>query len=152
MIDLQDFYRIIISGLLGTAAMTLVMYAYSMITGINTKVVHILGNMLTASSPEISTDTKSLVTGSIAHIGVGMLFSFSYYLMLDWDWLDREWSDSFWTGLISGILAIIVWKTYIYLHKRPPLLSLPHYQMALILSHIVFGMVTILSFSLIPSA
>lgn len=148
--ELSTFLLTILSGFIGTLAMTIVMYLYANLTKKNTKVVHILGAMVTGIIIFSKEDkTKILVTGSIAHVAVGVLFSFSYFLLWNWGIFNISISDSLIVGAISGILAIIGWKSYFKVYRKPPKVPLFHYFTALFISHIIFGLVTVNVFRII---
>lgn len=151
--ELSTFLLTIVSGFAGTIAMTSVMYIYASLTKMNTKVVHILGSLVTGNV-KITEDqkTKVLVTGSIAHVFIGVLFSFSYFLLWNWGVFNISLFDSVIVGALSGIAAIIFWKSYISVHQRPPAVPLFHYFTALFISHVVFGVVTVNVFRVITDS
>lgn len=144
------FLLTIISGFAGTLAMTIIMYAYAYLIKKNTKVVHIFGAMVTGNTGLTKNQkVKILATGTIAHVFVGVLFSFSYFLLWNWGIFDISLSDSLIIGLLSGVIAIIVWRLYFSVHQKPPKIPLPHYFAALLISHVFFGLVTVNIFVLI---
>ncbi len=142
--ELSNFLLTILAGIAGTIVMTATMYLYSNITGRNTQVVHILGAMVTGNHVEAKEDkTKMLITGAISHTFVGVLFSLSYFLLWNWGVFTINWIDSNIVGSLSGIIAIIVWRSYIFVHENAPDISLSHYFFALFISHVIFGVVTV---------
>lgn len=144
------FLLTIVSGFIGTIGMTIVMYLHAKATNHNTKVVHVLGTMVTGNKEfDQNNNIKILATGSLAHVFVGVLFSFGYFLLWNWGVFDITWIDSIIVGALSGLLAIIGWKSYFAVYNRPPKLSLTHYFIALFISHIVFGLVTVNVFRII---
>lgn len=147
--DFKHFLITILSGIAGTVAMTLVMYLYARISKEFTKVIHILGSMLSGDNNFTSPQNSTLILGTLAHFGVGVLFSFSYFLLWNWGTFRINLEDSILIGAASGVLAIVVWKTYFLLHDHPPLISQKHYFIALFLAHIVFGAVSVNVFQLI---
>lgn len=148
--ELSIFLLTILSGFAGTIAMTLVMYLYARLTETNTRVIHILGSMVTGNVAFTDDNRmKILATGSIMHVLFGVLFSFGYFLLWNWGVFDISFFDSLIVGALSGILAVIAWKLYFTVHQRPPQVPLLHYFIALFISHVVFGLVTVNIFSLI---
>ena len=142
--EVSTFFLSIASGLAATIAMTAVMYLYAYISQTNTKVVHILGSMLTGNNkipdnPKI----KLYAVGSFAHIFIGFLFSLAYFLLWNWGVFEITFNDSLIIGALSGIVAIIFWKTYFSIYRNPPKVPLLHYFTALFISHIVFGVVAV---------
>lgn len=148
--EFKLFLLTVLSGFAGTIVMTSVMYLYARLLDKNTKVVHILGSMLTGNEESYHVQKiKVLTTGAVAHVFVGVLFSFGYFLLWNWGVFDIAWVDSLILGALSGVLAIIVWKSYFIMHQRPPEISLTHYFIALFISHIVFGLITVNVFKII---
>ncbi|WP_026953487.1 hypothetical protein [Algoriphagus vanfongensis] len=105
--------------------------------------------MISGEANYTSPEKQTLVLGTLAHFGVGIIFSFSYFLLWNWGIFRINFEDSVLIGAISGVVAIIVWKTYISLHFRPPVPPHTHYFFALFLAHIVFGIVSVNVFQLI---
>lgn len=147
--DFIHFMITILSGIAGTVAMTCVMYLYAVITKKYTKVIHILGSMLTGDESFRNPGKNSLIVGFLGHFGVGVLFSFAYFLLWNWGTFRINFEDSILIGATSGVVAIIIWKGYLTLHNYPPKISQTNYFMALFLAHIIFGIVSVNVFQLI---
>ncbi|WP_339926313.1 DUF6789 family protein [uncultured Cyclobacterium sp.] len=147
--DIKHFLITLLSGIAGTIAMTLVMYLYSALTNRFTKVIHVLGSMISGEKNCFAPQKKALFLGTLAHFGVGIIFSFSYFLLWNWGIFDINLQDAVLIGAASGLVAVIVWKTYLSLYSQPPKLSQLHYFIALFLAHIVFGIVSVNVFQLI---
>ncbi|WP_439487984.1 DUF6789 family protein [Algoriphagus sp.] len=147
--DFTHFMITILSGIAGTIAMTCIMYLYAVLTGIFTKVTHLLGSMLAGDENFRNPGKNSLIVGVLGHFGVGVIFSFGYFLLWNWGTFRINFQDSVLIGAASGIVAIIVWKAYFTLHNYPPKISQIHYFIALFLAHIVFGIVSVNVFQLI---
>lgn len=148
--ELSNFIQTVLAGIVGTIGMTLVMYGYAIISRKNTKVIHILGTMVigNASRPDIDS-WKANLAGTLGHFGVGIIFSWSYFLLWNWGIFNMTLGDSIFIGLVSGILAIFVWLGYFQLHSNPPKVDLLHYSVALMIAHIVFGIFTVYMCSLL---
>lgn len=147
--DIKHFFITVLSGVTGTIAMTVFMYLYASLTHQFTKVIHILGNMLVGERNFYSPTLNAMIVGTAAHAGVGVLFSFAYFLLWNWGIFQIDLVDSIWIGMISGVIAVLVWKSYLSLHSHPPKFSQLHYFIALLLGHIIFGMVSVNVFQLI---
>lgn len=142
--ELSNFILTVCAGIVGTIGMTLVMYGYSVIFHKNTKVIHILGIMVTGSTSKAGiSNWKAILAGTLGHFGVGIIFSLSYFLLWNWGVFTLKFGDSVLIGLLSGILAVFVWGGFLKLHYNPPKLNLPHYFVALMLAHLVFGIITV---------
>ncbi|WP_111671034.1 hypothetical protein [Algoriphagus litoralis] len=141
--ELSNFLTTVLAGILGTVAMTLVMYGYSLISQQNTRVMAILGSMVTGSPTVPNDKWKRNLAGTVGHFGIGIIFSLSYFLLWNWGFFAIEIGDSLWIGLISGVIAVIVWGSYFHLHHNPPKVDLFHFFIALLIAHVVFGLVTV---------
>ncbi len=147
--DIKYFLIIILSGLLGTISMTCFMYMYNYVTHQFTKVIHILGNMLIGENRYENPSKNALIVGTVAHFSVGILFSFSYFLLWTWEIFQINFGNSVLIGIVSGVVAIFVWSIYLRVHSDPPKNSHFHYFVALFLAHIVFAIATVSVFQLI---
>lgn len=132
---------IIMSGIAGTALMTLFMYLMSFVTNRVMKVTKILGTMITMGNygrGELKERQFSLISGIIVHYLVGILFMFCYYQL----WRIGFGGPNFLTGLIfgfaSGMLAIAVWYAFFAIHPSPPKVPLRSYLSNLFLAHFLF--------------
>ncbi|MDR7131066.1 hypothetical protein J2X69_003425 [Algoriphagus sp. 4150] len=141
--DIKHFLITIFSGVVGAIAMTIIMYLYSSLSPSFTKVIHILGNMLVGERNYYTPGRNALIAGTITHVGVGVFFSFSYFLLWNWGVFEISLQDSILIGAISGAVAILVWKGYLSVHSNPPKFSQLHYFLALFLAHIVFAVVSV---------
>ena len=147
--DINHFLVTILSGVIGTLAMTAFMYLYAYSTSHFTKVIHILGNMLVGERNYYSPTKSAFLVGMAAHFGVGILFSFAYFLLWNWGIFRIDLIDSILIGSISGVLAVVVWKSYLKLHTHPPQINLLHYFTALFIAHIIFAVVSVYVFRII---
>lgn len=144
-----NFLIAVFSGIIGTITMTVMMYLYAKVFRTNTKVVHILGTMVTGGMDSPIIKKKVLLAGGISHTAVGVLFSFAYFLLWNWGIFRINFEDSVWVGLLSGLIAVGVWRSFFFIHRSPPKLPFLHYAIALIAAHIVFGVVTVNLFHII---
>jgi uncharacterized membrane protein YdcZ (DUF606 family) len=145
----------IISGIAGTALMTLFMYLLSYITKRRLKVVKILGTMLTIySNPEgkLSESNKAITIGILTHYGVGIFFAICYLILWRNGIGKPDLTNAFIFGLINGVLGIFVWRLFILIHPSPPKLPFKTYMISIIIGHIVFATGVICSFNFLRSA
>jgi hypothetical protein len=138
----MKFYYSIIGGILGTLLMTLFSYFIAYITHKPTKVVKVLGTMLTnQTTPEggLSNKLSAILIGILAHYLVGIGFTFIYFYL----WPNRDSEASFFQsllfGFLCGVFGIIVWKIFFLLHPNPPEISLPVYLLNILIGHLFFG-------------
>lgn len=147
--DIKHFLITVLSGVAGTMAMTLVMYLYTFFTQQFTKVIHLLDSLLAGNLDFKNPQKSTLMIGTIAHFGVGILFSFSYFLLWNWGVFQINFKDSILIGVVSGLLAIVVWKGYLSFHNQAPDISQTHFFIALVVAHLVFGIVSVNLFQVI---
>lgn len=141
--DIYHFFITVLSGIAATVVMTIAMYSYTSLTKHFTKVIHLLGSMISGDQNFHSPRKSTLILGTLAHFTVGIIFSMSYYLLWNWGVFEITFLDSVIIGGLSGIVAIVVWKAYIKLHNYRPKISQFHYFMALFIAHIIFGIVSV---------
>lgn len=132
------------AGIVATAVMTLLMYGMTYLTNYQLKVVKILGTMLTdQTGPKgtLSDYPAVIVIGTFAHYAVGIFFAVCYYCLWQ-SGIGRPTPGSGAVfGFVSGLIAILVWRTFFWVHPRPPkTVPLSPYSIALLLTHIIFGM------------
>ncbi len=133
----------IVLGLLGTALMTFFMYLISYLTKREVKVVKILGTMVTfqtTAEKKLSDTTSAIFIGIISHYSVGVFFAFPYILLLHYNSILPTLTYSLLYGLLAGIVAMILWKTFFIIHPNPPVIPLKTYLLDLLIAHIIFGL------------
>lgn len=142
--ELSPFYLVFLSGLVATVVMTMVMYSYAALTRTNTKVVHVLGSMLTGYRilPQ-NNSARLLITGAFAHVFIGQLFSMIYFILWSCGVFELNIFNALLIGGLSGVVAIVFWRAYFFVYQNPIQVSLTHYFLALFISHIVFGCIAI---------
>ncbi len=139
-----------LAGIVATAVMTLLMYVLTYMTNHQMKVVKILGTMLTdQAGPKgtLSNYPAVIAVGILAHYSVGIFFAICYRFL--WQaGIGRPTPGSGAVfGFVSGLLAVIVWRTFFWVHPRPPkTVPLFSYCTALLLTHIIFGTVVNLTY------
>lgn len=132
-------------GAIATAGMTAVMYLYAAVTGFQTRVIRVLTAMFCGRSPYLEQNPPlSTLAGSIFHTGIGVLFSISYFHLLIWDIIAPNFLNAVIIGAISGLLAVGAWRFYFASYFASPRISFLHYTIALLISHIAFGIISIL--------
>lgn len=119
----MDIFSVVHAGILATAAMTALLYATAWITGSNVKVVKILGTMLTRQTREdggCSDNPFVILVGMISHYLVGIGFAIAYWLLINYEVLNKSWQDALIYGNSIGVVAVIVWRLYFFVHVKPP--------------------------------
>ena len=144
--EAMDYINLVRAGVLATTVMTVLMYFGGFLTKKNLAVIHILGSMVTFRTQEggnISYSFISLMSGFFIHFIVGILYGFVYY----WLWENGigipNYLNSIIFGAGSGIVAILGWKIFLYIHPKPPSIPIKEYMVALFFTHIIFAIILI---------
>lgn len=132
----------IIAGLVGTAVMTGLMYMAPMMGMPKMDIIGMLGAMFT------SNEGAARVIGVILHFMLGVIFALIYA----WLWSMGIGAATWWWGLIfgavHGVVAMIMMPLMIRMHPRPPAMQMgPMLMMGLLLGHLVFGLVVVLTYT-----
>ncbi len=138
----MHLWEAVLSGIGGTALMTLFVYAVSIITHKRLKVVKILGTMLTyQTTPDkgLSDSPLAIATGIIAHYAVGIIFALTFMLLWDFNIGQPTLPYGLVYGFICGTIGIGIWKIYLDVHSDPPAISVKPYLITILIGHIVFG-------------
>lgn len=136
------FFQTFLAGIMGTALMTLGMYALAGITSDHFKVVKVLGTMLTGqTTPEggLSDKASAIAVGIIAHYLVGTGFSFVYTWIWQEGLIEMSFEAATLMGFINGLIGAAGWRIFFAIHPRPPVMPLAKYLLAIALGHILFG-------------
>jgi uncharacterized membrane protein YagU involved in acid resistance len=148
----MKFLNVMLSGIAGTAFMTLFMYLLGYITKRRLKVVKILGTMLTLySNPDgkLSENNKAITIGLLTHYSIGIVFSICYLILWGNGIGKPDITYGFIFGIINGILGIFIWRLFILIHPSPPRLPFKTYMSSLVLGHVVYALVVIGTFNFI---
>jgi hypothetical protein len=149
---MSDLWKAVIAGIAGTIVMTAFMYLVSLVSNKKLKVVDILGTMLTGKTRaggQLSYSLKAITTGLVAHFSVGIVFALAYLGL----WLlgvgGPYFGSSVIFGIISGIIAVFIWRTFFLAHNRPPAIELNAYLGAIFFAHIVFAVEMVVCFRML---
>lgn len=135
-------FETILAGIIGTAFMTLGMYALAGITSDHFKVVKVLGTMLTGQTTSeggLSEKTSAIIVGILAHYLVGIGFSFVYTWIWQEQLMEMTFQSATLMGFVNGLIGAAGWRIFFAIHSRPPVMRLPQYLLAIALGHILFG-------------
>ncbi|WP_221390799.1 hypothetical protein [Dyadobacter sp. NIV53] len=137
---------ILVSGITGTAVMTLCIYVLNHVTKKVMNVTKILGTMITCETTDdgkLSDSKLSVIAGIAAHYAIGIMFAYGYHLL----WSAGVGAPGIWNGLllgfVSGIFAVIFWFTFFAIHPFPPHIELKSYLPTLFITHFVFASATV---------
>lgn len=133
---------LLVEGVVGTLLMTLFMYGIGYFTKNRLKVVKILGTMLTfstTSSGGLSDRPLAIGVGWVAHLSVGLLFTWCFHLLWEWGVGSPTLLHGLLFGLAFGLIGIMGWYAFFTVYPHPPDISLPPYLLTLLVAHVVFA-------------
>ena len=138
----MELWKWILSGISGTAAMTILVHGLALLTGQRWQVINILGTMLTTKSGngKLTKNPLSIIVGTIAHFSVGVLFALIYAVLNDIQLLGTTLRDGLLFGAATGFFAIIVWRCFIDIHPSPPVIPITSYVLVIGFSHLLFSL------------
>jgi hypothetical protein len=143
-------WRIVVSAVTGTIAMTLYSYILSWSKNKNFKEPKLLGKMIQRLVPFLQRK-NARVAGWGMHYLVGLLFAEGYAPF----WSEQQQSSNIKTGLIlgglSGLAAILIWKFTLDMHPFPPPVQFLKFAGQLFIAHLVFGMFAAVGYDLSKS-
>lgn len=138
----MDVASAIWSGILGTAAMTLLMYAAPLTGMPKMDMIGMLGKMFTANS------SVAYPLGTVIHFMMGALFAVAYAWLWSLGLGVGTWRWGVLYGLIHGVIAAMVMPMMIKMHPRPPEMQMGGLAVAgILMGHAVFGLVVALVYS-----
>lgn len=138
------FGKILISGIVGTSAMTLFSYLVSESKNKNFKEPEVLAQLAKRLPTDVSKETAQL-SGWSMHYGIGLTFVLLYMMYMEQSDLKSSWTSGTLLGLISGLIGIGGWKLMFEGHPNPPAKNLKSFFGHLLLAHIVFGVFSALT-------
>lgn len=142
----EVIFVIVISGIIGTAIMSLFMYLLTYFAKNVMPISQILGTMITCQTTErgeIATGFTAKLVGIIGHYMIGILFAYLYYLLWSYGVGQPDFLNGVILGLVSGGFAVIFWSAFLRIHPFPPHVDLKSYMISLFLAHFVFASTTV---------
>lgn len=122
----------------GTTMMTLFSYMVSLATDKNFSEPEHLTTMLYRLAPGLS-KKHSRFAGWGAHYAVGLLFVLVYQELWKTGKIKKSIRNGIALGVLSGALAVLVWKGTLKAHPLPPWIDFTNYYIQLVPAHIVFA-------------
>lgn len=151
---MENAFAAAVSGIPGTAVMTIFVYVTAFLTRKELRVIHILGTMLTDWKNPVRSVKPSglrLFVGTVCHFLVGVFFGYIYYLLWKNGIGKPDFRNSVIFGVINGFVAIGVWRVFFAVHPNPPAIQIIPYLRTIFYGHIFFSTTTVASFNLISS-
>lgn len=142
--------KIVSAGLTGTTAMTLFSYLVSEIKDEKFKEPRLLAELLHRIEPGLNKKTSHIVGWNL-HYAVGLMFAILYAQQWDRKQQKATIASGLLLGGLSGIFAIVVWRSVFKLHPSPPKIKFKRYYGHLLIAHFVFGAFASVGYNLIKS-
>ena len=152
---MTDYLIVALAGVVGTAAMTAYLYLISYITHKQTKVIKVLGTMVTNNTNadgSLSEKRSPIIIGTLIHYLIGIAFAITYLALWRAGIASPDWASAIILGAINGLVGSAGWFVFLSVHKNPPRIPLIFYLFHIFLAHIVFSITTTFTFNLIKSA
>lgn len=128
---------IFIAGLTGTTIMTLFLYFLGKASGNNFNVIWLLGSVFLYR--KTTSTILRISVGSFFHYLTGIIYSFLFYSIWSESEVDPNFLYSLLFGVITGIIAMIVW--YFLLKNKKFNTPIKYYIFSNFIAHIIFAIV-----------
>jgi hypothetical protein len=134
----HEVAKIISAGFTGTSVMTLFSYLVSNMKNEEFKEPQLLAELLNRIMPELNKKTSHIAGWNI-HYAVGLMFAILYAKKWQAEKKKATLSSGVVLGGLSGIFAIVVWRSVFKLHPSPPKIKFKRYYGHLLIAHVIFG-------------
>ena len=135
--------KLVMAGVVSTAAMTLFTEIVFSLLKRNYHVIRVLANMIRFDkvTPTHATPQPQMIIAGVVHYFIGIIFAFLYSSFIVWvpDWSPSIKALAF--GVLIGLIAVGGWRLFFDLHPGPPAVSLPDYLSVIALGHFVLSFV-----------
>lgn len=131
--------NILLPGITGTTFMTIFSQVIGEIAEENFSEPDLLAELYHRLQPGKDKAT-SKIAGWLGHYAVGTLFSTAYNILWSNKLVKASGKNGVGLGIISGALAIAVWKATFKMHPVPPGIHFKKYYTQLFFAHIVFAL------------
>ena len=91
----------------------------------------------------------SQVAGWNTHLAIGLAFSAAYTALWEKGKIKPSLKNAIGLGLLSGLLAVAVWKATLKMHPQPPFINYNKFYLQLVPAHIVFALFATLAYRLL---
>jgi hypothetical protein len=135
----------------GTTLMTLFSYLVSEAEKKNFSEPEHLGTLMHRLVPG-SSKRMTQAAGWGAHYAVGLLFVLAYQELWKGGKIKKSVTNGLILGVLSGALAVLVWKATMKSHPAPPWIDFTKFYIQLVPAHIVFAVCATLTSRLLDEA
>ncbi|WP_373519505.1 hypothetical protein [Pricia sp.] len=131
--------NILISGLIGTTAMTLFTIFVETVTGKDLGEPKYLNRLISTSVHFDAKIGDNHIFGWAAHYVIGVLFAAVMVAFRSISGIHLTTLNGMLLGTALGIMGIIGWTVMFAVHHDPPKIDFPLFMAQLIVAHILFG-------------
>jgi hypothetical protein len=138
----MDLLGAMIAGLVGTAAMTLMIYVGPLLEMPKMDLIELLGSTFSGNK------TLATILGTVLHLILGAIFGIIYGLVWSFGVFSPNWFTGLLFGLVHGVAASSVIPRWLQAHPRPPGMERSMLWVIIFwLVHAVFGLATALTYA-----
>ena len=135
----MNYVAVIIAGLAGTVAMTILMYLAPLMGMPKLDIIAMLGTMFTSNK------TVSTIIGVMAHLMMGVVFAFIYALLWSFGIGSPTWLWGLIFGALHGLLVYMIMPMINRMHPRPvEMEGGTKLAVGMLMVHMLYGLVVAL--------
>ncbi len=136
--------RAFLPGIIGTIVMTIYVYTLAWLANRNWRVVHVLLAILRRRSYTRSAHNLRLASAAALHSAIGVIFAMIYDWLLQRGFIQANIQSATVYGLLTGMLAMLVWRLVFVFRYEPPDVQPGSYSLVVGSAHIPFSIAMML--------
>jgi len=138
----MNYAAVIIAGLAGTVAMTILMYLAPLMGMPKLDIIAMLGTMFTSNK------TVSTIIGVMAHLMMGVIFAFIYVLLWSFGIGSPTWLWGLIFGAVHGLVVYMIMPMINRMHPRSvEMEGGTKMAVGMVMVHMVYGLVVALVYA-----
>ncbi len=142
----MDLIGAMIAGLMGTVAMSFVIYIGPLVGMPRMDLIGLLGSVFSGNR------AAARILGILLHLATGVLSGIIYGVLWSLDLFSPTWVSGLLLGLGHWVVASLMMPRILMMHPRNPTLERSMvWVFGFLLAHLVFGIVTALTYAQISS-
>ena len=138
----MNYVAVIIAGLAGTVAMTILMYLAPLMGMPKLDIIAMLGTMFTSNK------TVSTIIGVMAHLMMGVVFAFIYVLLWSFGIGSPTWLWGLIFGAVHGLVVYMIMPMINRMHPRSvEMEGGTKMAVGMVMVHMLYGLVVALVYA-----
>jgi uncharacterized membrane protein YagU involved in acid resistance len=138
----MNYAAVIIAGLAGTVAMTILMYLAPLMGMPKLDIISMLGTMFTSNK------TVATIIGVMAHLMMGVVFAFIYVLLWSFGIGSPTWLWGLIFGAVHGLMVYLIMPMINRMHPRPvEMEGGTKLAVGMLMVHMLYGLVVALVYA-----